>query len=82
LSSLNPIAANQSAVLADYPVRGTALDRYASFNLSSGVISNTLFDSLGRQIASLGHPLPAADVGLSGTNYDNKLVLRERIGFA
>ncbi|XZE20921.1 putative Ig domain-containing protein [Pirellulaceae bacterium SH449] len=68
LSTLSPTALAQSAALANYPTHGTARDPYAkSWNLSPGVLSDTLFDTRGRQIASLGHPLPASDVGLDLT---------------
>lgn len=68
LSTLSPTALAQSAALANYPTHGTARDPYAeAWNLSPGVLSDTLFDNRGRQIATLGHPLPASDVGIDLT---------------
>ncbi|WP_221225038.1 putative Ig domain-containing protein [Aporhodopirellula rubra] len=63
------IAAAQSL----YATYGSDTDRYADLNLSSGVISDTLFDDRGRQIASLGHPLPAEEVGM-GDAYPGLLI--------
>ncbi len=74
LTSLSPTALTQSNALSGYPIYEDGVDRYADAGLSTGIISDTLFDDRGRQYASLGHPLPAADLGLSGTNYDGNLV--------
>ena len=74
LSSLSDIALAQDQALVSYPVYADGIDRYADAGLSTGIISDTLFDDRGRQYASLSHPLPAADLGLSGTNYDGNLV--------
>ncbi len=74
MSTLTGVALAQAQALANYPTHDTAVDPYSGQNLSPGLISDTLFDSRGRGYASLGQPLPAADMGLSGTDFDNKLV--------
>ncbi|MCG8653329.1 MAG: hypothetical protein MI861_26055, partial [Pirellulales bacterium] len=65
---------NAPSLPATYPTHGNAADRYENANLTSGVITDTLFDDRGRQYATLGHPLPAAEIGLSGGSYDGNLV--------
>ena len=74
LLSLSPTALAQDQALANYPIYEDGVDRYASAGLSTGIISDTLFDDRGRQDASLGHPLPASDLGLTGVNYDGNLI--------
>ncbi len=63
----------QSDALAQYPIYLDGIDRYADQNLTTGVVTDTLFDARGRQFASLGHPLPAEDIGLADL-YPGKLV--------
>ncbi|WP_236622194.1 RHS repeat-associated core domain-containing protein [Novipirellula maiorica] len=78
LSTLSGVALSQAEALEDYPVHGSGTDPYANFDpanyglqtgdsLSPGIISDSLFDTRGRQYASLGQPLPAAGVGLDLT---------------
>ena len=74
LASLSPTALAQDQALAGYAIYADGVDRYADAGLSTGIISDTLFDDRGRQYASLSHPLPAADLGLTGTNYGGNLV--------
>ena len=74
ISGRLPVGSPSAASLpASYPVRDGA-DPYTDSGLTSGVISDTLFDDRGRQYASLGHPLPASELGLSGALYDGNLV--------
>ena len=65
------VAQRQSDALTNYPIYADAVDRYEG--LTTGVITETLFDDRGRQFASLSHPLPAEDVGL-GDAYPGQLV--------
>ena len=74
LDSLSPTALSQDQSLANYPIYENGVDRYAGTSLSTGNISDTLLDDRGRQNASLGHPLPASDLGLVGASYDGNLV--------
>ncbi|MCA9139481.1 MAG: putative Ig domain-containing protein, partial [Planctomycetales bacterium] len=79
LASLSTVAQSQDTALASYPIYPSGhVDRYADAALSVGILSDTLFDSRGRQYASLSHPLPAADVGLSGPDYNGKLIRLRR----
>ncbi len=73
-STLSPTALAQSQALAGFPTHGDGADPYAGQGLSSGILSDPMFDTRGRQFGSLGHPLPAAGVGLSGGDYDGNLV--------
>ena len=81
LASLSPTALAQDQALANYPIYEDGVDRYADDGLSSGFISDTLFDDRGRHNASLGHPLPAGDLGFVGANYDGNLVRIRRETF-
>ena len=76
LASLSLTALAQDQTLVGYPIYAGGVDRYADdANLSSRYhFSDTLFDDRGRQYASLSHPLPAADLGLTGANYGGNLV--------
>ena len=74
IASLSAIALSQDQSLANYPIYVDGIDRYADAILSIGIINDTLFDDRGRQEASLGHPLPASDLGLVGANYDGNFV--------
>ena len=71
---VTPTGPGAKSLPASYPTHGSKVDRYAGANLTSGVISDTLFDQRGRQYASLGHPLPAGEIGLSGGSFDGNLV--------
>ncbi|GAA4443172.1 hypothetical protein GCM10023156_00020 [Novipirellula rosea] len=73
-STLSPTALAQSQALANFPIHGDAADPYAGQGLSSGILSDPIFDERGRQFGSLGHPLPAADIGLAGGDFDGNLV--------
>ena len=76
-SSLNAASSGTDAfqtLPSEYPSHGGDPDPYASENLTSGRITDTLFDSRGRQHATLGHPVPAGQLGLSGGDYDGNLV--------
>ena len=74
LASLSGIALAQDDALSTYPIYEDGIDRYVGAGLSTGIISDTLFDDRGRKNASLGHPLPASDLGLIGVSYDGNLV--------
>ena len=74
LASLSDVALAQDQALASYSIYSDGVDRYVGDALSTGIISDTLFDDRGRQNASLGHPLPASDLGLTGASYDGNLV--------
>ena len=64
---------NSDALPPEYPVRD-GLDPYSGLNLTPGVLTDTLFDDEGRAFGALGHPVLAASVGLTGSQFDGKLV--------
>ena len=74
IASLSDVALAQDQALASYSVYADGVDRYVGDGLSTGIISDTLFDDRGRQYASISHPLPSADLGLTGMNYDGNLI--------
>ncbi|MEM9828038.1 MAG: putative Ig domain-containing protein [Planctomycetota bacterium] len=61
----------QSDALSNYPIYGfdednqTIQDAYHGLGLTTGIITDTLFDDRGRQFATLGHPLLASELGLT-----------------